>query len=163
MQAPPPVPNLLLQLRTHLANIRGALSTGLFSWTWRPNHGEWSLTEIICHLRDVEREVHQARYKALIENDNAFLPGVSADEWAEERDYQRQDGESALAEFVAIREETIKLLESLSPQIWSRQGRHAFFGPTSMHELLGLAVRHDELHWEQIKSSLAAQEIEQIK
>ena len=160
MQAPPPVPDLLIELRTIMANIRGALTGGSFSWIWRPKPNEWSLTEIMCHMRDVEDEVHQARYKAIIETENAFLPGVSADEWAKERNYQRQDGDSALAEFMAIREESISLLESLSPQMWSRQGRHAFFGPTSMHELLALMVRHDDLHWEQIQSSIADQELE---
>jgi hypothetical protein len=162
LQEPPPVPELLDLLRKQVTNIQGALTKRSFSWTWRPKENEWSLTEILCHLRDVEIEVHQARYKAIIASENAFLPGVSADEWAKERNYQETDGEIALTEFVTVREETIRLLEALPEEMWSRQGRHAFFGPTSMHELLVLMVRHDGLHWEQIKSSLASQELGEI-
>ena len=33
-------------------------------------------------MRDVEREVHRPRYRAVIREDNPFLPGVSSDEWA---------------------------------------------------------------------------------
>ena len=41
-------------------------------------------------MRDVEREVHRPRYRAVIREDNPFLPGVSSDEWAKLRDYQGQ-------------------------------------------------------------------------
>lgn len=103
-------------------------------------------------MRDVEREVYHVRFNNLISQENAFLPGASPDEWAEERDYAAQDGREALKAFLVARQETLDLLKSLSPEMWQRQGQHAYFGPTSMHELVYLAVRHDDIHWEQINS-----------
>jgi hypothetical protein len=135
-------------------NVRRVETMNGLSWTWRPTESDWSLTEVICHLRDVEREVHQWRFQALVDKENAFIPGVSADEWAQERRYREQDGPAALDEFIEIRSETIALLQSFSSAMWDRQGRHAFFGPTSMHELLYLVVRHDGLHWTQIQDLL---------
>jgi hypothetical protein len=127
-----------------LATMKG------IDWLRQPADDEWSLTEVMCHLRDVEREVHQVRFRLLIATENVFLPGVSADEWADERGYCYENGRDAMRSFVSAREETMALLEPLGADIWQRQGRHAFFGHTSMHELLYLVVRHDEIHWQQI-------------
>jgi hypothetical protein len=154
MQAPPPVNELMNHLTTMARNVRRVETMNGLSWTWRPSESDWSLTEVVCHLRDVEREVHQWRFQALVDKENAFIPGVSADEWAQERRYREQDGPAALDEFIEIRSETIALLQSFSSAMWDRQGRHAFFGPTSMHELLYLVVRHDKLHWTQIQELL---------
>ena len=157
MQAPPPISSLLDQLETMAVNVKTSLIRSGLDWYKQPAPGEWSLTEVMCHLRDVESEVHQHRFQMLIEEDNAFIPGVSADEWAGTRNYHSQDGPKATENYLLARQETLSLLKSLDEGYWQRQGRHAFFGPTSMHELLHLAVRHDELHWEQIKALLDIQ------
>jgi hypothetical protein len=159
MQAPPPVPNLLIQLATMATNTRNALQQPGIKWRLRPADGEWSLTEVVCHLRDVENEVHQERFRAILASENAFLPGVSPDEWAAARGYQDQNGSQALLEYLEARQHTIEILEELSAEMWSRQGRHAFFGPTSMHELLFLLARHDDIHLEQIRSILEEQQL----
>ena len=159
MQAPPPVSSLFQQLETMAANVRSFLGRSDLDWLLKPAPGEWSLTEVMCHLRDVEREVHQYRFQMLIDRDNAFIPGVAADEWAAVRDYQHQNGPEATDQFLQARKDTLLMLQSIDEPIWSRKGRHAFLGPTSMHELLHLAVRHDELHWEQLKNLLALQNL----
>jgi len=38
----------------------------------------------------------------------------------------------------------------LPPDVWETQGQHTFFGPTSLHELVYLAVQHDRVHGQQI-------------
>jgi hypothetical protein len=158
MQAPPPVPTLLQQLRTMASNVRQLTQLEDVDWTYQPAEGEWSLAEVMCHLRDVEIEVHQVRFRSLIADDNAFISGVSADEWADERGYCFQDGLKAANLFVSAREETLTMVEPLDESMWQRQGRHAFFGHTSMHELLYLIVRHDEIHWQQITALLKHEE-----
>lgn len=157
MQQPPPIPDLLQQLQQFARRVRQVLSEPGVDWIWQPTSGEWSLTQVICHLRDVEREVHQPRFAAVIARENAFIAGATPDEWAVPRQYQAQDGPTALADFLAARLETVDTLQALTPALWSRQGRHAFFGPTSMHELLNLMVRHDEAHWEQIMALVGRQ------
>lgn len=151
MQNPPPIPVLLAALTTFCHEMAAVLADEDRDWFRRPSADEWSLTEIACHLRDVEREVHQARLRALIEEDGAFLPGVDADEWAGPRNYQAQDGRVALADFLTARRETIALLAPLPDEIWDRQGQHTFFGPTTMRELAYLAIQHDRLHTQQIE------------
>lgn len=147
-----PVSDLLLELghfREMLLEILNAAAT--LDWHRRPTPNDWSLTGLMCHLRDVEREVHQTRFRDLIATDNAFMAGADPDRWAEERGYQQQDGEGALLAFAAARQTTITLLQDLPEAMWQRRGRHAFFGPTSMHELLHLVVQHDRAHWQQVR------------
>jgi hypothetical protein len=157
MQAPPAVPKLLQQMRTMALDVGALVNVEDVDWARQPGDDEWSLAEVMCHLRDVEREVHQVRFRLLISDDSVFLPGVSADEWADERGYCFEDGLKATNSFVAARLETLALVEPLDGEIWQRQGRHAFFGHTSMHELLYLVVRHDEIHWRQIEDLLQLQ------
>jgi len=154
MQTPPPVSKLLHQLEIMASNVRHFLEIDGVDWTWRPADSEWSLTEVMCHLRDVEREVHQERFRALIEKDNPFIQGVSADEWADERQYRLEDGVMAMNEFLEARAATIEMLDNFDEKSWQKEGRHAFFGQTSAHEILSLVVRHDEIHWQQISSLL---------
>jgi hypothetical protein len=156
MQEPPPVPLLLDRLAAFAADIE-AQAPLVSDWRWRPAPEQWSLTEVFCHLRDVEQEIHQSRFRALLAAENAFLPGVAADEWAVTRGYQDQDGAQALADFVRARRETVAMLNGVDERYWRRHGRHSFFGPTSSHELLALVVDHDHAHWEQITALIQLQ------
>lgn len=154
MQETHPVPVLLAQLAAFPAWLQERLQANDVDWCCKPAEGEWCLTEVMCHLRDVEREVHQPRFEAILANPGAFLPGAVADEWVEERAYFRQHGPAALAEFVAARRKTVALLPPPESTLWQRQGEHAFFGPTTMHELLNLVVQHDLAHREQVTNLL---------
>lgn len=157
MLNPPPVPDLLAELAAFRGLIARVLADAQTPWGFRPGETEWSLTEIACHLRDVEREVHLARLEALLANGEAFLPGVDADEWAVTRDYRSQNGRAAGVEFLAGRDETIALLSSLSEADWARMGQHTFFGPTSLHEIVFLAIQHDRVHAKQIETLILAE------
>lgn len=149
------VPELLVALARFVSRLQTEINAAAsLNWHSRPTRNDWSLTELVCHLRDVEREVHQARFRALIANDSAFIAGADPDPWAVERNYLAQDGAQALAQFAAARHSTIALLQPLPPEMWQRRGRHAFFGPTSMHELLNLVVQHDQAHWQQVRALL---------
>jgi hypothetical protein len=154
LQETPPVPDLLAQLEAFAAAVARAVAHPETDWQWRPAPAEWSLTELFCHLRDVEREVHQPRFRSLMASDNAFIPGATADDWVVTREYVRQNGRLALQDFLSARQDTVAMLAALPAEYWQRQGRHAFFGPTSAHELLNLAVNHDQAHWEQLQKLL---------
>jgi hypothetical protein len=150
MQNPPPVSMLFVELLGFSLSVQQALALAKIDWQQRPSPDQWSLTEVICHLRDVEREVHQPRFQTLLAKEDAFLPGMTPDEWAKERGYQAQNGRDALKDFVRARGETAELLTNIDDALWQRSGNHAFFGQTTMHELLYLVVQHDRVHWQQI-------------
>ena len=123
-------------------------------WCQRPAEKEWCLTEILCHLRDVDLEVNLPRLRKFGENENPFLAGQDTDPWSETRQYYLQDGQQALRDFFTARQELVALLEGLTPEDWHRPARHAIFGPTRLQELVNILVAHDRLHLQQIKQLL---------
>ena len=145
---------LLANLRSTpaaLASLTARLP--LDAWTHVPAPAEWCLTEIICHLRDVEREVNLPRLRKVLAEENPFLAGESTDVWVKERKCAQQDGRQALADFTAARKEVLGLLASLVEQ-WSRPSRHAIFGPTTLQELVGFMAGHDRAHVQQVWKTL---------
>jgi FMN phosphatase YigB (HAD superfamily) len=122
-------------------------------WTRRPASGEWSLTEIVCHLRDVEQEVNLPRLQAVIEQDNPFIAGADTDPWAVTRNYAAQDGPRALRDFAHARKASARLLRMQPASVWTRTARHAIFGPTQLVEIVGWFLDHDLIHLEQVRKT----------
>jgi len=135
-------------LSTILSNISEAI------WMLKSQENEWSLTEIVCHLRDVEIEINIPRIKTILSEEDPFIPGVDSDSWAYERDYFDQDGLEAFKTFVAARVETLDLLDKLGNNDWSRPVRHAIFGPTDLREIVRIMAGHDQLHDRQIYKAI---------
>jgi hypothetical protein len=120
------------------------------AWTLRPAPAEWALTEVLCHLRDTEREVNQPRLRRLLDEAEPFIPSRKTDAWAAERGYLAQDGRAAFRDFLAARLETLSTLKTLSEADWARRARHSIFGPTTLQELVGFMSTHDRIHIQQI-------------
>ena len=155
MKPLPPVPMLLDALAAFAQEVALLLEQAQIDWQWRPDASAWSLAGVMCHLRDVEGEVHLPRYQAVISRDKPFLSGVDSDHWASARGYHVQSGREAALSFLDLRQQSLELLRGLSYEQWERTGTHAFFGTTSLHELVNLAVQHDEAHQQQISDLLA--------
>ena len=119
-------------------------------WGYRPAVGEWSATEIACHLRDVDAEVNLPRFERISRGENPFLPGVNSDLWANERAYAQSDGLAALRQFMQAREDILRLLEGLDESGWNQPARHAIFGPTTLLELVSFTTTHDRNHLQQL-------------
>ena len=154
MQPAPPVPDLIRSLETFAGRVEALLEEPEINWNWQPDPASWSLAEVMCHLRDVEREVHLERYRAVISADRPFISGVDSDNWAAARGYRSQNGQEAAHSFLTLRRQSIELLRELDYQQWERTASHAFFGTTTLHELINLAVQHDDAHWQQIQELL---------
>ena len=124
------------------------------SWSLQPQPGEWGLTEIACHLRDVEQEVNLPRVRRLLGESNPFISGKDTDPWAEVRGYRYQDGPQALYQFTAARLELITMLENMPPDCWQAPARHAIFGPTTLLEVVSILTAHDRAHIQQVHQTL---------
>lgn len=152
--APPTGTALPYLLSGSLATLHSAVADWpAADWPRRPASAEWSLTEIACHLRDVEREVNLPRLHSVVEQDNPFLAGADTDPWAIARDYAAQDGPAALDAFSLTRQETIRFLRRQPAAAWTRTARHAIFGPTLLVEIVGWMLDHDRLHLAQVSGT----------
>ena len=103
---------------------------------WRPIPNKWSVKEIMCHLRDMERLAYLARYRRILTEDNPLLLSVDQDKIAIETDYINQDAKAALEEFKRLRWETIQTLEGAPTDAWCRGGTHSTDGPMTVEQLV---------------------------
>ena len=148
----------ILAIMVSTPAVLRSLSSSLKEEDWRkePTRDDWAMNEIVCHLRDTEREIHQMQLNLMIEREGAFIPRPDSSVWANEREYLNVDGKSALTEFAQARIDHIKTIKGLDEEIWSRRARHAIFGPTNFLEVTNFIADHDRLHvqqaWKTLKS-----------
>ena len=125
-------------------------------WAQKPSPNDWAMIELICHLRDTEREVHHLQINTLLEDPKPFVPRPDAAVWAKQRNYLHENGVTAVQEFTSARIKTLEMLKGSSPEIWARAARHAIFGPTNFMEVIGFMADHDRMHIQQAWSILKA-------
>ncbi len=125
------------------------------AWSAKLSLDDWAMVELICHLRDTEREVHRLQVEILRTEIQPFVPRPEAAVWAKERDYLNEDGPEALKEFTFARVRMLKVLKELDKGIWSRPARHAIFGPTNFMEVVGFIADHDRMHIQQAWKTVA--------
>lgn len=120
--------------------------------TWRPAPGKWSIHEIVCHMRDAERDGYLYRYRRLLAEDNPTFPDVDGDKLALERQYGRMNLREAVWDWRAARKEVLALLKKIRPEQWQRIGTHESVGPMSLEIILKRqALGNDEAHLGQIE------------
>jgi len=120
--------------------------------TWRPAPGKWSIHEIVCHMRDAERDGYLYRYRRLLAEDNPTFPDVDGDKLALERQYGRMNLREAVWDWRAARKEVLALLKKIRPEQWQRIGTHESLGPMSLEIILKRqALGNDEAHLGQIE------------
>jgi FMN phosphatase YigB (HAD superfamily) len=137
-----------------------ALDTLLYNlsdevWQVSPGNDAWNLTEICCHLRDVDREIYMPRIHEVLKSDRPFLEAIDADAWAQERGYKQQNGKQAFEDFVSARLKLLEMIEALPQTAWDKEIRHTIFGPISLAEILRISARHDKLHIQQIHNIIS--------
>ncbi len=118
-----------------------------------PAEGEWSVVEVICHLRDVE-EIAYHRFRALRDVENATVAGADADAMARERNYIADDLHKALSAFTQTHALHVAELTALQPDQWQRTGTHQSNGPISILNHSLHSAWHDTNHLAQITRQL---------
>jgi DinB superfamily len=119
---------------------------------WSPAPGKWSIQEIACHMRDMERDAYLARYRRILSEDNPALPDIDGDVYALEGSYRGDRLPAVLRDWVRLRKECLALLKTVKGDAWRRVGVHETAGPLSMTLLLRRQTRgNDEPHLEQIE------------
>ena len=120
--------------------------------TWRPAPGKWSIHDIVCHMRDAERDGYLYRYSRVLAEDNPTFPDVDGDKLALERQYGRMNLREAVRGWRAARKEVLALLKKIRPEQWQRIGTHESLGPMSLEIILNRqALGNDEAHLAQIE------------
>ena len=113
--------------------------------------GQWSALNCLQHVIDTERFVFPARV-------GAFLAGRDFDAFDPDRQgsvaQTGQPSAALAAEFAAVRAESLRLFDSLTPADLPRQAVHAELGPVTLSQLLHEWAGHDLMHTVQAERAL---------
>lgn len=115
------------------------------SWEGVPSE-RFTAIEQICHVRDIEREGYQVRFRRTLAETSPFLPSIDSEEVARQRDYGHADARQVFADIHAARAETIALLRGLEPDAFDRPAVFEGYGPVSLRGLVHYLCSHDQQH-----------------
>lgn len=110
---------------------------------------EWSIVEIVCHLRDAEERA-LARVRRMLAEDHPALEPYDQAEVARASNYRAQSLEDALEAFTRLRAEHVSVLQALDDAGWQRSGHHAEVGDITVEQLTAHMAAHDAVHLAQI-------------
>jgi hypothetical protein len=115
------------------------------SWAGVPSEA-FTAIEQVCHVRDIEIEGYQVRFRRTLSEDAPLLASIDSEAVAKERDYGRYDVAKVFAEFRAARVETVGLLASLDAAQLDRPAVFEGYGPVTMRGLIHYLCSHDQQH-----------------
>ena len=115
---------------------------------WQPSPDRWSISMVLAHLASVEMKGFVNRFRAIVEQDNPFLPAY--DQLEQFRSAKKFDGRAELAAFEQKRRDTLVWLDSLPASVGGRTGRHEELGVLSFSQLLNEFAFHDLGHMRQV-------------
>ncbi|HSP54728.1 MAG TPA: DinB family protein [Dehalococcoidia bacterium] len=121
----------------------------------RPTSGEWSLIELLCHLRDSAIE-EGMRTRRMVEEDNPTLEPYDEQTRALERNYMAEDPAKAATALRGYLTGYAYQLERFSEAEWERPGFHPESGPVTVRSRAELEVEHIAAHIEQMKATREA-------
>jgi hypothetical protein len=118
-----------------------------------PKAGEWSLNDILAHLRACADVGGDAIARILAE-DHPTLRAVDPHVYVTETDYPRVAFESSLRAFARQRARSLAVLRRLAPADWSRGARVIGRSRTREESVLSYThwlARHERAHYPEIE------------
>jgi len=117
----------------------------------QPAMGEWSALDCLQHLVDTERWVFPVRVRCFLAGDDfpAFDPDSQGDV-----SKRVLSAVALFEEFKAMRNDSLVLLETLTPADLKRKAVHGELGPVTLAEMLNEWAAHDLMHTVQAEQAL---------
>ena len=113
----------------------------------------WSIVEVMCHLRDAEERALE-RMQLMRDQFELILAVYDQEAWAQERNYAAANLRNTFDLFLRFRATHIAELTLLPPQAWDRVGIHAEQGRITIATHTLHIVSHDVIHLAQIARQL---------
>lgn len=122
---------------------------------WKPSADDWSIKEVLCHLRDTA-ELHGERMRRVATEENPTLPAWDEQAAARDKHYQDEVTDSILPAYVAHRSAVVELLSGLDTAALDRPGTHSEAGPLTLGTIVEGTIDHDQNHLDQLRRLKAA-------
>jgi hypothetical protein len=115
------------------------------SWDGVPSEA-FTAIEQICHVRDIEIEGYQVRFRRTLDESSPLLPSIDSEAVAKQRHYAGADATQVLAEFRAARAQTLLMLRDLDAAQWRRPAVFEGYGQVTLGGLVHYLCSHDQQH-----------------
>ena len=115
------------------------------SWDGIPSEPLTAI-EQLCHVRDIEIEGYQARFRRTLAESNPHLPSLDTEGLARSRSYAAADARDVLAEFRGARAKTLDILASVSAEQLHRPAFVEGYGAVTLKSLVHYLCSHDQQH-----------------
>lgn len=117
--------------------------------------GEWSLADILAHLRASDAILAPRVFYVLI-RDQPPLIGFDERAWAVVAASAHVPLATQLDAFAALRAELLGILRTLDPPAWDRAGMHETRGRLTLRQIVSDLAEHEREHRAQWELTLAA-------
>lgn len=117
-----------------------------------PEPGEWSVTEILAHLRSCA-DMWGGAIETILATDHPTIRAVNPVTWIKSTDYRELEFASSLRAFAMQRDHLLSILGPLSAQGWTRSATVVGGGnpiERSVHSYADRLARHERTHWRQV-------------
>lgn len=123
----------------------------LSEWDHRYADGKWSVKEVWVHIMDTER-IFAYRMLRIGRGDQTALPGFEQDEYIAPSEANNRTAASIIAEYEAVRNNTIALIENLPDSAYDRMGT-ASKNPISCRAFAFIIAGHELHHLKGLKDN----------
>ncbi len=117
--------------------------------TYRDGTEGWTVTEIVCHLRDFGTIFHD-RAKRILSEDTPVLAPYDHEQMVIDGRCNEQDVEVVYADLVRIYDDLAGFYESIADDQWDRAGIHPDAGHFPLTKSMLQVGTHNALHIEQM-------------
>jgi carbonic anhydrase/acetyltransferase-like protein (isoleucine patch superfamily) len=124
------------------------------SWRKASNSDRWSALEVLCHLRDADRDVYVPRLERMLGETPLVVEDVDMTGWDAQRNYREQGLREVFDTWLTARRRLLARLTPLGRADWKRLAFHSRRGPFPLGEMVRDWVEHDLAHRRQIALAL---------
>jgi hypothetical protein len=124
-----------------------------------PSVGEWSVNEVLAHLRACNEVWGSYYIMTILAQDNPTIKAMNPRKWIKNTDYLDQEFQPSLRAFTNQRRKLLTVLEPLPPKDWMRTNILIGAGKPLQQTLISHAdglARHERAHLKQIERALNA-------
>ncbi|MCL4269973.1 MAG: DinB family protein [Anaerolineales bacterium] len=146
---------ILKETPLRLAKLTSGLATVQLHTV--PGTGEWSVNEVLAHLRACDDVWGGYYIMTILAEDNPTITARNPRTWIKNTNYLEQDFQASLRTFTKQRKKFLAILEPLSPKDWARTNTLIGAGKPLQQTLLSHAdglARHERAHLKQIEVTL---------
>ena len=115
--------------------------------------GRFSPREVMAHLVDIEPLLLD-RLRRGVEQPGCTVPYIDEDHLAAIGDYGQKDPVEMAERYIALRETSLKTIESLTPNQLTTTFNHPETGPLTVLEQVWIFLGHDHYHIAQLAQHL---------